>query len=335
MTVVIRARDVCKEYRGKNGVVKALNHISFEIHKGEIFGIIGMSGAGKSTLVRCLNCLEYPTSGTIEVNGEIINELKEKQLRKARKEIAMIFQHFNLLLQKTVLDNVCFPLIINGMKKKQARKRGMELLEIVGLQDKYNMYPTMLSGGQKQRVAIARALATNPNVLLCDEATSALDPQTTKAILELLKDINQKYGITIVIITHEMDVIQEICHKVAILDQGSLVEMGTVTDIFSSPKTKEAQKLILSNNVPLQRMNGKRCVRIIFQNNSAYEPIIANMIIYFKMPVNLLYANTSNLDGMATGEMILQLPEQNEVAEKMIDYLREQRLVVEEVFDYV
>ena len=203
--------------------MEAVKNISFSIEKGDIFGIIGLSGAGKSTLVRCLNLLEKPTEGNIYIDGKNLVELTPKELRKERQDIGMIFQHFNLLMQRNVLDNICFPLEIAGVSKKEARKRALELLEIVGLSEKAKAYPVQLSGGQKQRVAIARVLANNPKILLCDEATSALDPQTTKSILKLLKEINQKYGITIVVITHEMSVIQEICSKVAVLHHGSLL----------------------------------------------------------------------------------------------------------------
>ena len=222
MDTIIQVKDVSKTFVGKANTVEALRGINLEIHKGEIYGVIGMSGAGKSTLVRCLNFLEKPTEGTVLVEGKDLSVLSDKELRQMRTQIAMIFQHFNLLMQRTVLDNICFPLEIVGRKKKEAREKEKELLEIVGLSEKADAYPAQLSGGQKQRVAIARALATNPKILLCDEATSALDPTTTKSILALLKDINEKYGITIIIITHEMAVVQEICTHVAIIDGGSL-----------------------------------------------------------------------------------------------------------------
>lgn len=221
MSEMIRVQDVSKTFTGKDNTVEALKHINLSIGKGEIYGIIGMSGAGKSTLVRCLNFLERPTSGTVYIDGQDLCDLKEAELRKVRRKVAMIFQHFNLLMQRDVLDNVCFPLEIAGMKKKAAREKAMAYLEEVGLSEKAHAYPAQLSGGQKQRVAIARALAAQPEVLLCDEATSALDPTTTKSILQLLREINEKYGITIVIITHEMAVVQEICTHVAIIDGAS------------------------------------------------------------------------------------------------------------------
>jgi D-methionine transport system ATP-binding protein len=294
-----------------------------------------MSGAGKSTLVRCLNFLERPTGGHVYVDGKDLASLAEKQLREERKSIGMIFQHFNLLMQRSVIDNVCFPLEIAGVKKREAREKAMEYLKIVGLEEKAKAYPAQLSGGQKQRVAIARVLASDPKILLCDEATSALDPQTTKSILQLLKEINQKYGITIVVITHEMTVVQEICSHVAIIDHGSLVEHGRVEEIFRSPKSKEAKKLIYQGYERVMEMKGKRCVRIVFSENSSFEPVIGNMVLAFKTPVNILYADTKDLDGVAKGEMILQLPEDETVGDKMIDYLKSAKLAVEELKDYV
>ena len=246
---MITLKNVSKTYETKDGTVHALQDVSLTINKGDIFGIIGMSGAGKSTLVRCLNFLERPTSGTVEIEGKDLSALSEKELRMERRGIAMIFQHFNLLMQKNVMDNVCFPLRIAGVSKADARKRAKELLEIVGLSDKAKAYPIQLSGGQKQRVAIARALASNPKILLCDEATSALDPQTTKSILALLKEINEKYGITIVIITHEMAVVREICNRVGIVGGGHLVETGEVLEVFSHPQSKEAKELVISETM--------------------------------------------------------------------------------------
>ena len=246
MNPIIRVDKISKTFQANNGQVEAVKDITFSIEKGDIFGIIGLSGAGKSTLVRCLNLLEKPNEGNIYIDGKNLMELSERELRKERQDIGMIFQHFNLLMQRNVVDNICFPLEIAGVRKKEARERAMELLETVGLSEKAKAYPAQLSGGQKQRVAIARVLANNPKILLCDEATSALDPQTTKSILNLLKEINQKYGITIVVITHEMAVIREICSKVAVLDQGNLVEQGTVEEIFRAPKTEQAKNLIFN-----------------------------------------------------------------------------------------
>lgn len=335
MSEMIQVQDVSKTFEGKDHKVEALKDINLTILRGEIYGIIGMSGAGKSTLVRCLNFLERPTSGTVYVQGQDLCDLDEKELREVRKKIAMIFQHFNLLMQRSVLDNVCFPLEISGMKKKEARKKAMQFLEEVGLSEKAAAYPAQLSGGQKQRVAIARALAGNPEILLCDEATSALDPTTTKAILSLLKEINRKYGITIVIITHEMAVVQEICSHVAIIDGGRLAEAGTVEEVFSAPKTLAARKLIFMSEHKYSIMEGKRCIRIVFNDNSSFEPVIGNMVLSCKAPANILLADTKNIGGVAHGQMVLQLPEEEEVAEKMIQYLKERNLTVEEVEDYV
>ena len=241
---IIEVRKLSKSYeKGKEGV-KAPENIDLTVEKGQIFGIIGMSGAGKSTFVRCLNFLEKPTSGTVMIEGRDLSKLSDKELRRERQQIGMIFQHFNLLYQKNVIDNIIFPLRIQGMGKKEAYERARELLKEIDLEDKEKAYPSQLSGGQQQRVAIARALASNPKILLCDEATSALDPKTTQSILELLKRINQKYGITIVIITHQMSVVTKICTHVAIISRGSLVEKGKTADVFSRPKTKEARELI-------------------------------------------------------------------------------------------
>ena len=335
MEPIIKIQHLNKEFKLKETDVHALSDVSLDIYKGDIYGIIGMSGAGKSTLVRCLNFLERPTSGKVIVDGKDLAELSEKQLREARKNIGMIFQHFNLLMQRSVIDNVCFPMEIAGLKKKEAREKAMEYLKIVGLEEKAYAYPAQLSGGQKKRVAIARVLASDPTILLCDEATSALDPQTTKSILQLLKEINQKYGITIVVITHEMAVVQEICSHVAIIDHGKLAEHGTVEQIFQAPKSKEAKKLIYQGYEKVALMKGKRCVRIVFSENSSFEPVIANMVLAFKTPVNILYANTKDLDGVATGEMILQLPEDDVLGDKMIAYLKNTKLTVEELEDYV
>ncbi len=331
MEPMIQVENLCKSFSTKSGTVEAARNISFSIEKGEIFGIIGLSGAGKSTLVRCLNLLERPTSGSVWVNGKNLTELSERELRKERQNIGMIFQHFNLLMQRTALDNVCFPMEIVGISKKEARKKALEYLKIVGLEEKALSYPSQLSGGQKQRVAIARVLASDPEILLCDEATSALDPQTTKSILELIRKINKEYGITVVVITHEMSVVQEICNRVAVLERGVLVESGTVEELFRSPKTEAARRLVFSGRAQIQKMNGKRLVRVTFKDKSSFEPVIANLVLTYRTPVNILYADTKNIGGSAEGEMILQLPEIEETAEKMIEYLRETNMGVEEL----
>ncbi|MDE7333473.1 MAG: ATP-binding cassette domain-containing protein [Lachnospiraceae bacterium] len=336
METMIQIKDVTKTFVGKDNTVEALKGIDLEIHKGEIYGIIGMSGAGKSTLVRCLNFLERPTSGTVYIEGKDLAALNNSELRNMRTQIAMIFQHFNLLMQRTVIDNICFPMEITKTSKKDAEARARELLSIVGLTEKEKAYPAQLSGGQKQRVAIARALATNPKILLCDEATSALDPTTTKAILTLLKEINVKYGITIVIITHEMSVVQEICSHVAIIDEGTLAETGTVEEVFQRPRSKAAKKLVFQGERDqYEEMKGKRCIRIVFTSNSSFEPVIANMVLACNTPVNILLADTRDIGGVAHGQMILQLPEDEGIAEKMIQYLKNRKLEVEELDNYV
>lgn len=333
MEPIIRVEHLKKVFQSSAGEVAAVDDVSFSIEKGDIFGIIGLSGAGKSTLVRCLNLLEKPSSGKVWIRDKNLPDLSEGELRKTRQKIGMIFQHFNLLMQRTVLDNVCFPMEIAGVKKKQAREKALDYLKTVGLEEKAKSYPAQLSGGQKQRVAIARVLASNPEILLCDEATSALDPQTTKSILTLLKEINQKYGITIVVITHEMSVVQEICSHVAVLDHGSLVESGTVEELFRSPKTDAARRLILNAGNQIKQMHGKRLIRITFSGQSSFEPVIGNVVLLYKTPLNILYADTKNLNGKAEGEMILQLPEDQITADKMIEYFRQENLSVEELED--
>ncbi|MBP5495123.1 MAG: ATP-binding cassette domain-containing protein [Lachnospiraceae bacterium] len=327
----IEIKNLTKIFEIKGHTVTALSDVSLSIEKGDIFGIIGMSGAGKSTLVRTVNYLEKPTQGSILIDGINLSTLSEKELRIKRREIGMIFQNFNLLEQKNVIDNICFPLEIAGTKRKEARIRAKELLKTVNLEDKEKAFPSQLSGGQKQRVAIARALATNPSILLCDEATSALDPQTTDSILKLLKEINETLGITIVIITHQMSVVTEVCKHVAIIDNGKLAEEGEVDKIFESPSSDAAKELITGSEInytPLKSLDTKRKIRIVFKENSAYEPVISNMILKFKTPVNILKADTRNVGGKARGEMILALPEDEAVSEEIILYLKENGLAV-------
>lgn len=334
----ILIQDVSKTFETKDGSVQALNHVSLSIETGDIYGIIGMSGAGKSTLVRCMNFLEVPSEGKVLIDGKSLSEFSPKELRKEREKIGMIFQHFNLLMQKNVLENVCFPLYIQGKKKAEARAKALELLEIVGLADRAKAYPAQLSGGQKQRVAIARALASDPQILLCDEATSALDPQTTSSILELLQDINQKFGITIVIITHQMSVVREICTHVAIMKDGEVKEQGLVEEIFSHPKSQVAKELISKdsgNDVESKKLTQSEIqdgeiVRIVFSENSAFEPVIANLILTFHEPVNILKANTKNVGGVAKGEMILQFMSDSTNVPEMKKYLTERGLEIGE-----
>ncbi|MBR5994118.1 MAG: ATP-binding cassette domain-containing protein [Lachnospiraceae bacterium] len=332
----IEIKNLKKVFEIKGHSIIALDNINLSIEKGDIFGIIGMSGAGKSTLVRSINYLEKPTEGQILIDGTDLFFLSEKELRKKRSDIGMIFQNFNLLEQKNVLDNVCFPLEIGGVKKKEARVRARELLRTVNLEDKEKAYPSQLSGGQKQRVAIARALATNPRILLCDEATSALDPQTTSSILSLLKEINHNLGITIVIITHQMSVVTEICNRVAIIDNGRLVEEGSVDTIFENPQSDAAKELISGKDLrftPLKKYETDNRIRIVFKENSAYEPVISNLILKFQKPVNILKADTRNVNGKAVGEMILSVPDDAVTRGEMVSYLEEEGLIVTEVTD--
>ena len=328
----ILIQDVSKTFETKDGSVQALKHVSLSIETGDIYG------AGKSTLVRCMNFLEVPSEGKVLIDGKSLSEFSPKELRKEREKIGMIFQHFNLLMQKNVLENVCFPLYIQGKKKAEARAKALELLEIVGLADRAKAYPAQLSGGQKQRVAIARALASDPQILLCDEATSALDPQTTSSILELLQDINQKFGITIVIITHQMSVVREICTHVAIMKDGEVKEQGLVEEIFSHPKSQVAKELISKdsgNDVESKKLTQSEIqdgeiVRIVFSENSAFEPVIANLILTFHEPVNILKANTKNVGGVAKGEMILQFMSDSTNVPEMKKFLTERGLEIGE-----
>lgn len=336
--------NVSKTFLTKDGSVDALKNVSLSIESGDIYGIIGMSGAGKSTLVRCMNFLEVPQDGRVLIDGKSLGDYTEKELRKQRESIGMIFQHFNLLMQKSVLENVCFPLYIQGKKKSEAHRRAKELLEIVGLSDKCAAYPAQLSGGQKQRVAIARALASDPKILLCDEATSALDPQTTSSILELLQNINKQFGITIVIITHQMSVVREICKHVAIMKEGEVVEKGLVEEIFNNPQSAVAKELIRKDisvsadhkySETREQIRSREVIRIVFTANSAFEPVIANLVLTFGEPVNILKADTKNVGGVAKGEMILAFLPGSPNVEPMKAYLRDKGLTVGEANDYV
>lgn len=331
MEAIIKIVDMVKSFKNKDNIVNALDGINLDINKGEIFGIIGLSGAGKSTLVRCINYLEKPTSGSIFFEGRDLTKLTEKEIRKVRKDMGMIFQSFNLLSQRNILDNICFPLELIGENRKKAIARAKELLKLVGLENKQNSYPSQLSGGQKQRVAIARAIATNPKVLLCDEATSALDPNTTNQILELLKEINKKLGITVIIITHEMKVIESVCDRVAIIDEAKIAELGRVCDIFADPKSKIGKELILGDVNLNSSIESGKCLRIIFDGRSSFEPVLANLIFSTKVPVNILYAKTSDLQGIAHGHMLIQIPDNDIDYNKVHNYLISKNITFEEV----
>lgn len=323
-----RLENVCKEFHGKDNTVAAVKNVNLTIEKGKIYGIIGFSGAGKSTLVRCLNLLEVPTGGKVIFNGNNIMKLSNKELHKYRQKIGMIFQSFNLLSQRNVVDNVCYPLEIAGVKRKAAKKKALELLDMVGIKDKAKNYPAQLSGGQKQRVAIARALATNPDVLLCDEATSALDPITTSAILDLLKSINEKLGVTIVIITHEMKVVQQICDKVAVMSEGVIVEQGDVREVFVNPKSEITKKLVINRNI-VNSGNERKYIRIVFEGQSAFEPVISKLTIKCNQLVNILGANTEKIGDKAYGQMLIELPENPLSVDKIKQYLDENQIYYE------
>ena len=332
---LIELNQLTKTFKGKTQTVDALKDINLQIEQGDIFGIIGMSGAGKSTLVRCINFLERPTSGSVVIDGKDLASLTPKELRQLRQQVSMIFQHFNLLSQRDVRGNIAFAMEIAGMKRPQIEKRIDELLEIVGLTDRQHNYPSQLSGGQQQRVAIARALATNPKIILCDEATSALDPTTTTSILNLLREINRKMGITIVIITHEMSVVESTCTHVAIIDDGRLAECGTVESVFSQPKSAAAKKLIFRTTGADSGAMGERMIRIVFEGSSADEPTISDLEMQCHVAVNIRYADTREVSGKLFGQMILQLPEDRLQQEKAIYFLQNKGLRVEEVTGYV
>lgn len=318
---IIRIEGLSKTFVTKKATVHALKDINLEIMPGDIYGIIGMSGAGKSTLVRCMNLLERPTSGKVIFDGTDITKLSRKALAEKRQSIGMIFQQFNLLMQKTALDNICFPLEIAGVSRKDAIDRARELLKLVDLEDREKAYPAQLSGGQKQRVAIARALAPSPKVLLCDEATSALDPTTTRSILSLLKEINRTLGITIVVITHEMSVIEEICDRVAIIDHSQIAEVGEVSDIFMNPKTEIAKRLLYASGRLGEEVLGERCLRIIFDGTQTSSPVICDMVLECGAPVNILFADTKTIEGKMHGYTLIQLPENRDLGDKMKKYL--------------
>ena len=332
---MIELKHITKVFPTADGELTALNDVNITIHDGDVYGIVGMSGAGKSTLVRCINLLERPTSGQVVIDGKDLCVMPAKELIQQRRSISMIFQQFNLLMQRTCLKNICFPMEIAGVEAADAQKKAKELLEIVGLPDKADAYPAQLSGGQKQRIAIARALASDPKILLCDEATSALDPKTTQDILKLVKDINQRLGITVVVITHEMAVVEEICTHVAILDHGVLQESGTVEDIFSNPQTEAGRRLVYPNGVVIDQLPAANVIRIAFNGGSSYEPLIASLAIDCGVKVNILGADTRNIDGKAFGTMLLGLPTDPEEAAKAMAYIKSQpNVTMEEVRDY-
>lgn len=331
MTEVFKLDNVSKKYENDGKEFSALKDVSLSIKEGEIFGIIGMSGAGKSTLVRTLNRLEEVSGGSVSFYGQNLAELKAGEIRKVRREIAMIFQSFNLLQQRSVLSNVMQPLRIARVRGVERKKKALEMLKVVGLEDKKNEYPSRLSGGQRQRVAIARALAADPKVLLCDEATSALDPKMTGEILELLKEINKTRKLTIVIITHEMSVVEKICDRVAIIDDGNLAEVGEVKEIFRNPKSDPARKLVFPSNPFDPSSKDSRLIRLVFDGLAASRPFIAELVEKTGRKVNILSANTKSVGGIGYGQMVLELPEGKEEQELIIKFFRDGGLSVQEV----
>ncbi len=336
---MIELKNLCKTYSLADGSVEALRDVSLTIPDGDVFGIIGMSGAGKSTLVRCINMLERPTSGSVVIDGHDLTRMNEKELRQERRSITMIFQGFNLLMQKNCLRNVCFPLELAGVKKAEAVKKAQSLLELVGLGDKAAAYPAQLSGGQQQRVAIARALATNPKVLLCDEATSALDPKTTGAILELIRDINRKLGITVIIITHQMSVVESTCRHVAILEEGQVVEQGEVSAVFSHPKSEAARRLVFPEGNPESLLcagSGSRLIRVVFNGADATgKPLIARMATEAGIEANIAYASTRSIEGRTYGSMLLSIEDKNDDLARAIAYLtQDSDVTAQEVTQY-
>lgn len=353
---MIELKNISKKFITPAGEFEALKNISLKINDGQIFGIIGMSGAGKSTLVRTINMLEKPTSGQVIIDGVNLEKLSEKKLREIRRSVTMIFQGFNLLMQRNCLKNVCFPLELQGVKKDKAEKKALELLELVGLKEKALSYPAQLSGGQQQRVAIARALATNPKILLCDEATSALDPKTTYSILELIRKINKSLGITVIIITHQMNVIEGICSDVAILEGGKIVESGRVQDIFSCPKSTAAKKLVYPETQGLMEKpedvsekaekpetagiaageSGKKFLRLVFNGpEGATRPVVAELAVKTGIKANIVFASTKRICGLGSGSIILELNDADELA-RTLDFIEKiPDVKAQEVTDYV
>ena len=339
--ILIHIKDVTKTYKGASGPIEALKGVSLDIEEGTVFGIIGLSGAGKSSLIRCINMLEEPTSGTVEIAGEEMTTLSKSELREARKGIGMIFQHFNLLSSRTVADNIAFPLELSGWSKEEIKNRVIELLELVGLSDKAQQYPAQLSGGQKQRVGIARALASKPRVLLCDEATSALDPQTTKSILTLLQDINRKLNLTIVLITHEMQVVKEICKEVAVIEDGLIIEQGTAYEVFTRPQhstTKEFVGTIMNLELP-ESLAGQTwlpafepgcsmLLRVRFLGEATNEPVLAMLIRQFNWDVSILYGNIDHIQGQPQGTLVVSVDAEVGRIQEGLDALKAKNLDV-------
>ena len=331
---MIEIKDLSKSFKTADGTVDALKKVSLRIEDGDIYGIIGMSGAGKSTLVRCINMLERPSEGSVIIDGKDMGRLSEPELREERRKITMIFQGFNLLMQRNCLKNVCFPLELAGTPAKDAKRRARELLDLVGLSEKENAYPAQLSGGQQQRVAIARALATDPKVLLCDEATSALDPTTTHSILELIRSINKKLGITVIIITHQMSVVESVCRHVAILDNGSVVESGEVGEVFSKPKSDAARKLVFpeGDDETVVSGSGRFFLRVVFNGAAATEkPLLARMALQKGIEASIAYASTRSIGEKLYGSMLLSVETREQALEAIAYFTETPEVFAEEV----
>ena len=328
---LIQIRELSKVYSTPEGEVVALDRVSLDVRKGEIYGVIGMSGAGKSTLIRCINRLDVPTGGEVLYRGQDVLKMSRPDLLKLRRKVSMIFQQFNLLMQRTVGENVRYPLEIAGLPRREADKRVMELLEIVGLQDRAKAYPAQLSGGQRQRVAIARALASQPEVLLSDEATSALDPMTTQAILNLLKDINRRLGITVILITHEMAVIRQICDRVTILDGGRIAEEGTVDEVFMHTKSEAGRRLFgNAPQVPEEEPQGP-AIRLVFDGSSVDRPIIATAVKELGIMINILSADMKQIGGKTYSQMLIRMPDDEGTRRKLADFLTQENIAFKEV----
>lgn len=318
---MIEIKNLSKIYKIKTEEIVALKDINLNISDGEIFGIIGLSGAGKSTLVRTINLLEKPTTGEVIIDGQNLLSLNKKELRLIRKNIGMIFQSFNLYDQRNVLDNVSFPLELLKVKKEERLEIARKMIKLVGLENREKSYPSMLSGGEKQRVAIARALTTSPKYLLCDEITSALDPDSTSSILNLLKEINQKLNVTIVVITHEMKVIEKICDRVAIINNSKIEEIGKVSDIFTHPASEIGRKLVLPEASKIDFTTGGEKIRLIFDGTNTKDAVLSEMILECQAPINILYADTKILEGATYGHMIIELPSDERLQNKIISWL--------------
>ena len=326
---MIELKNLNKSFKVAKEELHAVRDVNLTIEDGDIYGIIGFSGAGKSTLVRCINLLERPTSGEVLVDGVDLTKLNNKELREARKNIGMIFQQFNLLSQRTVEDNIRYPLELSSMKKADADARVKELLELVDLTEKAKAYPAQLSGGQKQRVAIARALASDPKIILCDEATSALDPITTRSILELLKELNEKLGVTIVVITHEMRVVEQICHHVAVMSEGEIKEKGTVHEVFLKPQSETARKLIEPSESQGTLKNRENTLRLAFTGDESGDPVISDMTLKCDVMVNILAANTEEIGGKTFGQMLIELPKDKATRDRIEKYLTDRGIYYE------